>query len=186
MKMDAVTVRGGYFRLTNSLMRRTALVLFTLLLTVPSLATAGEIVAGRVVGVHDGDTITILTADKEQLKIRLTEIDAPEGHQPFGTAAKKMLSQLIFGKRVTVKTSGKDRYGRTLGRVFADDQDVNLAMVKAGGAWAFRKYLKDPSILAAENEAHAKRAGLWALPDEQRMPPWEWRAQRRHRAQATQ
>jgi endonuclease YncB( thermonuclease family) len=164
--------------------RRYAALFFLLVFCLPpnASALAGETITCRVVGVHDGDTITVLTGEKQQLKIRLTEIDAPEDHQPFGAAAKKMLSEMIFGKQVVIKTAGKDRYRRTLGRVFSDAADINLEMVKAGGAWAFTKYVKDPAIPAAQSAAQAAHAGLWALPDEQRIPPWEWRKQRRHKS----
>ena len=63
----------------------------------------------RVVGVHDGDTLTALTADRTQLKVRLHGIDAPELGQPFGQASKRALSGLVFGKQVTLHTTGTDR-----------------------------------------------------------------------------
>jgi len=86
----------------------------------------------RVVGVHDGDTITCLTPDKVQVKIRLHGIDAPELKQPFGNWAKQALSEMVFGKDVEVHSSGKDRYGQTIGHIRADGKDVNEEMVAAG------------------------------------------------------
>lgn len=70
------------------------------------------IVIGRVVGVHDGDTITVLVDGKESLKIRLNGIDAPETKQPFGARAKEELSGLVFGKTVEVTVQATDRYER--------------------------------------------------------------------------
>jgi endonuclease YncB( thermonuclease family) len=99
--------------------------------------------------------------------------------QPFGADAKKTLSALVFGKEVSVLKIDMDRYGRTVGRVYQDRTDVNLEMVKAGAAWAYKKYLSDPSILEAETAARSRKAGLWALQADQIMPPWDWRKERR-------
>ena len=98
-----------------------------------SLAQAGPI-TGKVVGVSDGDTITVLTPAKESVKVRLYGIDAPESKQAFGARAKQELSGLVFGKAVRVEVVDKDRYGRTVGRVFVGDVDVNLEMVRRGFA----------------------------------------------------
>lgn len=148
--------------------------LFSLLLlaTTPTLAAT---LSGKVVSVADGDTITILTPDKEQFKIRLVEIDAPEKDQPYGQKSKQSLSDMVFGKDVSVEWSKTDKYKRTLGRVFVGDTDVNLQQVKNGAAWAYTQYLTDDRIKQAEDEARAAKAGLWALQADQIMPPWEWR-----------
>ena len=107
-----------------------------LLAIVWSGAQAADI-HGKVVAVADGDTITILTSAKEQVKIRLHGIDAPERGQDFGTKSKQALSDLVFGKQVRIETEGKDRYGRVIGTVFVDGVDVNLAMVDMGLAWHY-------------------------------------------------
>jgi len=133
--------------------------------------TTGESV--RVVGVHDGDTLTALTAGNVHLKVRLVEIDAPELKQPFGQQSKQALAALVFGKGVEIRATGKDRYGRTLARVFVAGIDVNLAMVKAGMAWRFDKYSKDGAFQTAQEEARRARRGLWA--DAAPVAPWEWR-----------
>lgn len=99
-----------------------------------SLAHA-EIFTGRVVGVTDGDTITILDADNTQHKVRLTGIDAPERRQAFGNMAKQHLASLIFGKTVTVEWFKHDRYKRILGKVLVDGRDANLEQIRAGFAW---------------------------------------------------
>ena len=57
----------------------------------------------KVVGVHDGDTITGLDKDQKQFKIRLDAIDAPELGMAFGQASRKALSEKVLGKMV-VKT----------------------------------------------------------------------------------
>lgn len=143
-------------------------------ITIGTPAEAAEL-QGRVISISDGDTLTVLTPDKAQLKIRLVEIDAPESGQPYGKKAKQALSDLIFGQDVTVQYKTKDRYGRILGRVFIDELDVNLRLVELGAAWAYDQYLTDPNIKKAENRARDSKAGLWNLPAHQIMPPWDWR-----------
>lgn len=138
-----------------------------------------ETLHGHVVAVADGDTITILTVQKEQIKVRLTEIDAPEKDQPYGQKSKQALSDLVFKKDVKVTSDATDRYGRTLGRVFVNDNDVNLYMAVNGHAWAYTKYLTDPSIKEGEDKARDSFLGLWGLQADQIMPPWEWRRAKR-------
>ena len=122
--------------------------LLVLLLTaLLSFSVQAQEYMGRVVGVSDGDTITILDAGKRQIKVRLAEIDAPEFRQPYGSRAKQELSRLVFGKTVTVKAQDTDRYGRTVGRVYADGSDVNAGMVRRGAAWVYRQYAKDQKPL---------------------------------------
>ncbi len=101
------------------------------------------------------------------------KIDPPELKQPFGQQSKQALSALVFGKDVEIRATGKDRYGRTLARVFVDGADVNLAMVKAGMAWRFDKYSKDWAFLSAQEGAQRARRGLWVDPAP--VAPWEWR-----------
>ena len=69
-----------------------------------------------------------------------------------------------------------DRYGRTVGRIYAGPIDISAEMVRQGAAWVYRKYNHDPSLLRLEREAQQARRGLWALPEAERTPPWEWRA----------
>ena len=71
-------------------------------------AEPGEI-TGKVVSIADGDTITILTAEKKQVEIRFNGIDAPERGQAFGTKSKEFASGLIGEKSVRVVTHGEDR-----------------------------------------------------------------------------
>lgn len=135
--------------------------------------------SGRVVGVHDGDTLTLLDANRHQTKIRLAEIDTPESAQPYGSRAKQALSDLVFGQDIRVDVREQDRYGRTVGRVYVGTTDVNAAMVSAGAAWVYRQYSHDPELLRLETEARSAGRGLWSLPEAQRPPPWEWRQQQR-------
>jgi endonuclease YncB( thermonuclease family) len=140
-------------------------------------------VQGKVVGVSDGDTITVLDSTKTQHKIRLAGIDAPEKKQPFGQASKKNLSALVFNRDVTLDCGKSDKYRRELCVVMVDGQDANLAQVKAGMAWWYRKYQKEQtarqrvSYEAAESTAKIGRVGLWS--DADPVPPWEWRHPKR-------
>ena len=152
-----------------------SLVLLTLLLPVMGTAATAETIIGMVVGVHDGDTLTLLDDSKTQIKIRLAEIDAPESRQPYGSRAKQELSGLAFGRPAAVQVQDIDRYGRTVGRVTVDGVDVNAEMVRRGAAWVYRKYAKDQSLFTIEEQARDAKAGLWALPEADQIPPWEWR-----------
>ena len=81
----------------------------------------------------------------------------------------------MFSRDIRVVESGKDQYGRTLGRVYVGAVDANAEMVRSGNAWAYRQYLTDASLLTLEQEAKNAKRGLWALPANQISPPWEWR-----------
>lgn len=155
-------------------------VIVALLIVFLSVSSAwADTLSARVVGVHDGDTITVLTADKESFRVRLVEIDAPESGQPYGARAKQALSALVFDKDVLIDVQGLDRYGRALGRVHHGDLDVNAEMIRTGYAWAYRAYLTDERLLALEEDARRSKRGLWSLPAAERIPPWEWRRKRR-------
>jgi len=157
-------------------------VLATLLLALACNANA-ETITGRVVGVADGDTITVLDARQVQHKIRLAGIDAPEKKQPFGNRSKESLSQLAFGKTVDVETIKRDRYGRQIGKVLVNGQDVNLLQVERGMAWFYRQYQREQSpndrrlYEAAEDAAKANKRGLWQ--DSAPVAPWESRRPKR-------
>lgn len=142
-------------------------------------AEGQETITGRVVGVMDGDTIKLLTPQKQEITVRFAEIDAPEKDQPYGQKSKQALSDMVFNKEVRVVKTDTDRYGRTIGRVYVDDTDVNFTMVKSGAAWAYREYLTDQTIAIAEDAAKNAKAGLWALQPDQITPPWEWRHTKR-------
>ncbi len=116
---------------------RFPLVVVFVLLSFPSLANN---LLGRVVGVADGDTLTLLDAANVQHKIRLVGIDSPEKGQPFGQVCKQSLSDLAYGRVVAVESSKLDRYGRVLGKVLVNNQDTNLEQVQRGCGWHYKKY----------------------------------------------
>lgn len=144
-----------------------------------ALAFAGIVDAatltGKVVAIADGDTLTLLTSDRQQVKVRLAEIDTPERAQPYGTRARQALSDLAFGKQAKVESAEKDRYGRVVGRVHIDGVDVNRALIHQGAAWVYRQYNRDKSLLAVEADARTAKRGLWSLPEAERVAPWDWR-----------
>lgn len=111
------------------------------------IATSAAGINGHVVGVHDGDTVTVLDASKTQHKIRLAGIDAPELKQAFGQKSKQHLSNLVFDKDVVLDCGKTDKYKREVCVVNIDGQDGNLAQVAAGLAWWYRAYAKRPKGL---------------------------------------
>lgn len=127
----------------------------------------------RVVGVSDGDSLTCLTPEKKQVKVRLHGIDAPERGQPYGNRSRQALSDLVFGKDVEVEDRGTDRFKRTVGRVTVGAVDVNREMVATGMAWHSTHYDQSRKLRDAEKAARDAKAGLWA--DPHACPPWEWR-----------
>ena len=136
-------------------------------------------ISGKVVGVSDGDTITVLDVDQVQHKVRLAGIDAPEKKQAFGQKSKEALSDCAYGQQVEVKGSKLDRYGRLVGKVLAQGQDCNLRQLRLGMAWHYKLYMKEQAledrILYAneENAAKINKLGLWIDPEP--VPPWEFR-----------
>ena len=149
---------------------------FVLLL---ALHAQADTIFGKVIGVADGDTITVLDSNHTQHKIRLSGIDAPEKNQAFGQRSKESLSDLVFSKDVTVETDKRDKYGREVGKVLVDGLDANLAQVQRGMAWHYKAYEREQSVIDrkvyadAENEAKAARRGLWA--DADPVPPSDFR-----------
>jgi endonuclease YncB( thermonuclease family) len=174
----------------------TVLVGFALALLI-AVPTRGDLLEGWVVRVSDGDTIVVLDTNKEQHKIRLAGIDAPESKQPFGEASREHLARLVAGKTVAVNWAKRDKYGRIVGKVMVAPPDACpdsrpecpktldacLAQITSGVAWHFKRYQAEQSeedrerYAFAEVEARAKRAGLWKDPNP--VAPWEWRERAR-------
>jgi endonuclease YncB( thermonuclease family) len=152
----------------------------TLLVSMTLLASNAyaEVTTGKVIGVSDGDTLTILV-DRREVKIRISGIDAPEKNQPFGQASKQHMSNCAFGKQVVVEWHKVDRYGRTIGKVLSDEIDCGLSQVEAGLAWHYKAYVKEQTpddkrkYGNAETRARAESKGLWK--DEKPTPPWDFR-----------
>jgi len=154
-------------------------VLFLSLIVLVVLPCPAWAWSGKVIGVADGDTITVLR-DKQPQKIRLYGIDCPEKRQPFGKRAKQFTSELVFGKVVEVEPVTVDRYGRTVAFVQVENVLVNEELIREGLGWVYVRYCKLPLCaewqglqLAAQNE----KRGLWGHTGE--IPPWEYRRQSR-------
>ena len=156
-----------------------AALLLMLMLSAGFSAASADELTGKVVGVSDGDTVTLLTAEHRQVKIRLAGIDAPEKKQPFGMAAKRSMSDCAFGKQANVEWSKVDLYGRTIGKLTADGVDCGLRQIELGLAWHYKAYEREqeaPDRLAyaqEEKSARVARKGLWSDPQPQ--PPWVFR-----------
>ena len=141
----------------------------------PAVSSSREAFGARVVGITDGDTITVLDGDFREHTIRLAEIDAPERRQPWGERSKQSLSDLVFNQTVEIEQTDTDRYGRIVGQVITDDRNINREMVAIGAAWAFREYLIDETLLEVERDARRQRIGLWSMPPSDQVEPWRWR-----------
>jgi len=140
---------------------------------VPGLAQAEEF-TGKVVGLSDGDTLSVLR-DGKAVKVRLYGVDTPEKKQAFGTQARKFTGDLVFQQVVTVQIRATDRYGRLVGEVLLPDgRSLNQLLVQAGMAWWYQPYARKELLLAQlEAEARAAKRGLWADPSP--VAPWQWR-----------
>lgn len=148
---------------------------FLLFISLCGIAIAGQQISGKVVGVSDGDTITVLQ-NNQQFKVRIYGVDCPESSQAFGRKAKEFTSSMVFGKNVEVTVLDVDKYGRSVGVVKVDGKTVNEALLKNGYAWLYTKYCDQPFCGAwkeLEKQASGKKVGLWA--DQDSMPPWDWR-----------
>jgi endonuclease YncB( thermonuclease family) len=156
-------------------------VVLALAISVPAWAEF----TGKVVGVADGDTITVLDAKKQQHKVRLAGIDAPEKGQAFGFRSKEYLAKYVYDRDAIIDGSKKDRYGRLIAKVYVDGHDAGLEQIRAGLAWWYRAYAQEQMpedrelYEVAEKEARERKLRLWRDPNP--VPPWEWRKNQRVR-----
>ncbi|WP_246262243.1 thermonuclease family protein [Aromatoleum evansii] len=146
-----------------------ALALASCSLTLPAVAAS---FSGTTVAVADGDTLTVLKG-REEVRVRLAEIDAPEKRMDFGQVSKRSLSDLCYRKRTEVHVQDVDRYGRVVGRVTCEGIDANRNQVRNGMAWVYDRYARDRSLYTLQAEAQQARRGLWNAPSP--IKPWDWR-----------
>jgi len=137
------------------------------------------VIEGKVINVHDGDTVTVLDQNNKKFHIRLQGIDAPELKQAFGSVSQQNLSRMVLDKQVSIFWTKVDKYRRTVGTIRLDGRDMNIEQVKAGLAWHFKKYADEQepqdrlTYAAAEQQARAARLGLWQDPNP--TVPGDWR-----------
>jgi endonuclease YncB( thermonuclease family) len=139
--------------------------------------------AARVVRVSDGDSIQVLQAGQTRCRIRLADIDAPERGQPWSRQSRDVLAGMIAGRDVWVQPVERDRYRRTVARIYLARRPqpalyVNAEMVRQGAAWVFVRHVRDPSKFRLERDARSARRGLWSLPRDETVAPWTWRDRR--------
>jgi endonuclease YncB( thermonuclease family) len=146
--------------------------LASLLLLLATPPAAADIL-GRVVSVHDGDTLTVLV-EQRQIKVRLVDIDAPELKQAFGTRSRQSLAEMCFQKTAALDVRGQDRYKRTIAKVTCAGTDANAEQVRRGYAWTYTRYARaDSPLHALQVQARSEYRGLWADPTP--TAPWDWR-----------
>lgn len=132
----------------------------------------------KVVGIADGDTFRVVR-DRNEIRIRIHAIDAPERHQPFASKSRERLSTLLFGRMVSIERVKNDPYGRIVARVMVDGRDAGLEQIRAGFAWHYLHYAREQRpdqrerYAAAEREARGAKRGLWR--DAAAVPPWDFR-----------
>lgn len=155
-------------------------ILFILLLFIscnPPAEKDKEVLRGRVVSVADGDTVTILTDNDEQIRIRLYGIDAPEKGQDFSNKSRQFLHDLCYGKIVSIEKKGIDQYERVLGIVYINEFNLNKEMVRNGLAWYYDHYVKDADLEALEHAARKQKLNIWSMKNP--TPPYEFRRNQR-------
>lgn len=130
-------------------------------------------ITGRVIKVADGDTFTILTIDKKQVRIRLYGIDAPEKGQDYGTKSRLFVNELIYNKHVIIQSKGIDRYNRMLGIVWVDDINLNEELLKNGLAWHYKHFDKSKRYSDLEAKARKEKLNIWSLNNP--IEPYEFR-----------
>lgn len=155
------------------------LLLFSLIISTSAHSSSSSF-TGRTIDVADGDTITVLTQNNESIKVRLAGIDCPEGSQSNGNKAKQFTLSKVSGKRVRIQPETIDKYGRTVGIVLINGENLNEEIVSHGHGWVYRKYCTADYCedwLKLEEKARNARIGLWE--DKNPQPPWDWRVEHR-------
>jgi micrococcal nuclease len=141
---------------------------------------AQTLLTGKVIGVRDGDTVEVLDDQNKTTILRLAEVDCPEKKQPFGNAAKQFTSHMVYRKNVSYIITNKDRYGRSVAKVYYKNKYLSAELIKNGMGWHYKKYSRSRDVAMLEEKARAKKIGLWV--DAYAVAPWDWRkATRRNR-----
>jgi micrococcal nuclease len=148
--------------------------LLFLLFSFSSLFSQSTLTA-KVVGVKDGDTVVVLDSLNNQTTLRLAEVDCPEKSQPFGTKAKQFTSDQIYLKTIKYIVTDKDRYGRSIAKIYYDTDNKYLSaeIIKAGMGWHYKRYSTSKELATFEDNAKKNKIGLWI--DNNPINPSDWR-----------
>lgn len=130
----------------------------------------------RVSYVYDGDTVKLQSLQSgQEIKLRITDIDAPERNQAYGKQSRRALIKLCKGSNIEVhaELAGIDQYNRHLGKLYCNHTDVSQYLMERGLAWYNSKYSSDTKLQSSAATARVKKVGLWK--NRKPMPPWIWR-----------
>lgn len=136
-----------------------------------------NILTGKVIGVKDGDTVEVLDNQNKTTILRLAEVDCPEKKQPYGNAAKQFTSNAVFRKTISYFVTNKDRYGRSVAKVYYNNKYLSAEIIKNGMGWHYKKHSRSKELALHQQNARGRRIGLWADPNAK--APWDWRKARR-------
>ncbi len=128
-----------------------------------ALAASQRAQSGTVTRVVDGDTVWVQTAGSgKPLKVRLQGIDAPEICQAGGAQAQNALRRQVLGQHVTLTSRAHDDYGRTVGTLHFQGQDVSRWLVANGHAWVYSYRHKKAPYAEEFAQAQAARRGIFS------------------------
>lgn len=129
---------------------------------------------GKVIGIKDGDTVVVLDSLNVQTTLRLAEVDCPEKSQAFGTKAKQFTSDEIYLKQVKYIVTDVDRYGRSIAKIYYDNNKyLSEEIIRNGFGWQYKKYSISKLLAKLEEEARKNKRGLWIDPNP--IYPSDWR-----------
>lgn len=144
------------------------------------VSVRAEIIRGRVIWIHDGDTVTITAANGSWFKLRLWGIDSPELDQPGGRESMLFLIRSVGRKTVDIDVRDTDHYGRMVGIILYKNRDICREMILNGHAWHYVQYApKQKNYAEAEQHARKNKLGIWSGKQKSPVPPWEWRKMKR-------
>lgn len=140
-------------------------------------ASADAVLPGRVLRVIDGDTLEV-RLQSGPIRVRLQGIDAPERDQPGGSESTAWLTARVHDRDVLLEPVSQDQYERLVAVVHLEGVNINAESIRAGQAWAYRRYLRrsERDWCTAEHEARRAQRGLWS--NAAARAPWEHRATR--------
>ncbi len=121
-----------------------------------------QTLTGKIIGIKDGDTVVIIDANNIQTTLRLAEVDCPEKAQAFGTKAKQFTSDAVYLKQVKYEVTDTDRYGRSIAKIYYDDNKyLSAEIIKNGFGWQYKQYSTSKLLAKLEQEARQNKRGLW-------------------------